>query len=335
MGRPPTIAVDVLGGDGAPGAVIDAVRLLRRDGDPRLLLVGPADLTRALLTKRGIDPGGVEVLHAPTGVPMDGHPLDVVRQDAQGQQPELTVTVAARAVRDGLADAWVSVGHTGAAVAAAVLSTGRIPGMSRPALAVVLPALEQPVVLLDVGASLEASSGVLAQFAVAGWCYARALGIEEPTVGLLTIGSEPGKGDDLRQEAEQVIAERLKAQGIAFTGPVEGDDVVTGQRAQVVVTDGFTGNVLLKGIEGAVAWAVERIARAYGDPEPARRVLRDVATGEFAGGMLLGVDATTVLGHGSGSPSQIAACIRLAARAAERGLIADLQARLAVATEPA
>ena len=84
-----------------------------------------------------------------------------------------------------------------------------------------------------------------------------------------------------------------------------------------------------------MAWAVERIARAYGDPEPARRVLRDVATGEFAGGMLLGVDATTVLGHGSGSPSQIAACIRLAARAAERGLIADLQARLAVATEPA
>jgi len=335
MGRRVTVAVDVLGGDAAPAAVIEAMRLLDGPADPRLLLVGPEDLVPALLAFRGLDPGAVEVLHAPAAVPMDGHPLDAVRQDAQAAHPRLSVTVAAQAVRDGRADAWVSAGHTGAAVAAAVLCAGRIPGISRPALAVVLPALEQPVVLLDAGASPDASSQALAQFAVAGWCYARALGIEDPVVGLLTIGSEPGKGDDLRREAEQVLAERLHAQGIPFAGPVEGDDVVTGRRAQVVVTDGFTGNVLLKGIEGAVAWSVERMSRAYRDAEPARRVLREVATGEFAGGMLLGVDATTVIGHGSGSPGQIAACIRLAARAADRGLIADLRERLAVAVAPA
>jgi glycerol-3-phosphate acyltransferase PlsX len=325
-----TIAVDMLGGDSAPEAVVDAVGLLRGEAGLRLVLVGPADRLPGLLAGRGIDPEGLELLHAPVSVPMDGHPLDAVRRDAQRDEPELTVTAAARAVRDGRADAWVSVGHTGAAVAAAVLSAGRIPGIARPALAVVLPALKRPVVLLDAGASMEASSQVLAQFAVAGWCYARALGIDEPRVGLLSIGSEPGKGDDLRREAEQVLAEKLRAHRIEFAGPVEGDDVVAGLRAQVVVTDGFTGNVLLKGIEGAVAWAVERIARAYGDPDPARRVMREVATGEFAGGMLLGVNATTVVGHGAGSPAQIAACIRLAARAVQHGLIEQVRARFAV-----
>jgi len=333
MRRPVTVAVDVLGGDGAPRAVLDAVRLVQADPQARVLLVGPVDQLPELMAQHRIRPGAVDLMNATECVAMDAHPLQAVRQDAQLEQPRLTVTVAARAVRDGAAEAWVSVGHTGAAVAAAVLAAGRIPNMARPALAVVLPALEQPVVLLDAGAGLDASPQVLAQFAVAGWCYARALGVAEPNVGLLTIGSEPGKGDDVRQEAEQVLAERLRGHGIGFVGPVEGGDVVTGRRAQVVVTDGFTGNVLLKGIEGAVAWSVERISQAYADPEPARRVLREVATGDFAGGMLLGVDATTVIGHGAGSPAQIAACIRLAASAAERGLIPELRARLALTSE--
>jgi len=320
MGRRVTVAVDVLGGDAAPAAVIEAMRLLDGPADPSLLLVGPEDLVPALLAFRGLDPGAVEVLHAPAAVPMDGHPLDAVRQDAQAAHPRLSVTVAAQAVRDGRADAWVSAGHTGAAVAAAVLCAGRIPGIGRPALAVVLPALEHPVVLLDAGASPDASSQALAQFAVAGWCYARALGIEDPVVGLLTIGSEPGKGDDLRREAEQVLAERLQAQGIPFAGPVEGDDVVTGRRAQVVVTDGFTGNVLLKGLEGAVQWSAARMGEAYGNATPAWDVVLETATSDFAGGMLLGVDGVTVIGHGAGSAAEVCACVRLAARAAAQEL---------------
>lgn len=325
-----TVAVDALGGDGAPGAVLDAVSGLLQEPEPclRILLAGPTDRLAQLLQARGVDAGRVGILPAPAGVPMHGHPLQAVRDDAQRPEPGLTVTAAARAVRDGQADAWVTAGHTGAAVAAAVLTSGRMAGMARPALAVVLPALEGPVVLLDAGASIEVSPTVLVQFAVAGWCYARALGIDDPRVGLLTIGSEPGKGDDLRREAEQVLGARLAGQGIVFAGPVEGHDVVAGRRAQVVVTDGFTGNVLLKGIEGAVAWSVERMGRAYGDPGPARRVLREVATGEFAGGMLLGVNATTVVGHGAGSPAQIAACIRLAARAADHGLLRELDGYL-------
>lgn len=327
------VALDLLGGDGAPAVVCDAVGLLLRAGlqDPGvdLLLVGPVDQAARLLRDRGIDPDQVTLLPARLGVPMDGHPLDAVRDDAQRDAPDLTVTVAARAVRDGLADAWVSAGHTGAAVAAAVLTSGRLPGMQRPALAVVLPALEQPVVLLDAGASIDPPPGALVQYALAGWCYARSLGVAEPRVGLLTIGSESGKGDDLRREAEHALQERLTAAGIPFAGPVEGHDVVAGRRAQVVVTDGFTGNVLLKGIEGAVEWAVERMGRAYGDPGPARRVLREVATGEFAGGMLLGVNATTVVGHGGGSAAQVAACVRLAARSAASGVLAQVTAALA------
>ncbi|MBU6244935.1 MAG: hypothetical protein KGP12_06930 [Actinomycetales bacterium] len=324
------VALDLLGGDGAPDVVGDAVGLMLRDALPvHLLLVGPVDLGSQILRERGLDPGRVTILPARCGVPMDGHPLDAVREDTQREQAELTVTVAARAVRDGLADAWVSAGHTGAAVAAAVLTSGRVAGMQRPALAVVLPALEQPVVLLDAGASIDPSPQALVQFAVAGWCYARSLGVAEPSVGLLTIGSESGKGDELRREAEHALRERLTAHGIPFAGPVEGHDVVAGSRAQVVVTDGFTGNVLLKGIEGAVEWAVERIGRAYGEPGPARRVLREVATGEFAGGVLLGVNATTVVGHGGGSAAQVAACVRLAARCAAGGVLAQVRAALA------
>lgn len=325
-----TVALDLLGGDGAPACVADAVRLIAADpGGIDLVLVGPSEEAEHLLAQRGIDPEWCRVLPALRGVPMQAHPLDAVRDDAQREHPELSVIIAARAVRDGLADAWVSVGHTGAAVAASVLTCGRIPGMPRAGVAVVLPALAHPVVLLDAGATMDASPEALASFAVAGWCYAQSLGIERPIVGLLTIGSEPGKGDDLRREAECLLAERLAESGIEYAGPVEGHDVVAGRRAQVVVTDGFTGNVLLKGIEGAVAWSVERMGRAYGNPGPARRVMREVATGEFAGGMLLGVNAVTVVGHGAGRAPEIAACIRLAARAARGGVVGRVQSTFA------
>lgn len=331
-GQATRVALDLLGGDASPAVVGDAVGLLLRDDRPgpqvHLVLVGPVDQARELLDRGGLDPDRVTLIPARSRVPMDGNPLDAVREDAQQRAPQLTVTVAARAVRDGLADAWVSAGHTGASVAAAVLTAGRVPGMQRPALAVVLPALEQPVVLLDAGASIDPTPQALVQFALAGWCYARSLGISRPSVGLLTIGSESGKGDDLRREAERGLRERLSQHGIPFAGPVEGHDVVAGRRAQVVVTDGFTGNVLLKGIEGAVEWAVERMGRAYGEPGPARRVLREVATGEFAGGMLLGVNSVTVVGHGGGSAAQVAACVRLAARSAASGVLEQVRAAL-------
>lgn len=326
------VALDLLGGDGAPEVVADAVAALDLDAlDIDLVLVGPPALAIELLAARGIDlveQPRITILAATSGVPMAADPLAYVRS-----HPEVSVMVAAGAVAAGSVDAWVSVGHSGAAVAAAVLSCGRVAGMSRPALAVVLPSTHSPVVLVDVGAAPEASATALTEFAMAGWCYAKALGVQDPGVGLLNIGSEPGKGDWLRIAADVVMQDRLPSIGVRYAGSVEGHDVAAGERAQVIVTDGFTGNVLLKGIEGAVGWAAQQMGHAYGDPKPARAVVAGTATGDFAAGMLLGVNGITVIGHGAGRPNEIAACIRLAARAAKTDLIGLTQRMFAALLE--
>ena len=228
---------------------------------------------------------------------------------------DATVRVAATLVRDGDADATVSVGNSGAVVAAALFTLGTLPGITRPALAVVVPAAAGPVVLLDAGATVDPGVDLLVQFALTGAAYAAVrLGLETPRVGLLTIGEEPGKGDALRKEAYAALSDLP----IDFVGNVEGHDVALGGRADVVVTDAFTGNVLLKGIEGALTLARGREDSSAGD----------------AGAVLLGVDGVTVLGHGSSSPEAVAACIDLAASAVReqvvdrvRGVIADLVTR--------
>ena len=155
------------------------------------------------------------------------------------------------------------------------------------------------------------------------------VGVTDPVVGLLSIGSEPGKGDRLRSSTDDLLAGSLPAAGVRYAGPVEGHDLALGERAQVVVTDGFTGNVLLKGLEGAVRWSAHRMGVAYGDPAPARRVVQQTATSDFAGGMLLGVQGVTVIGHGAGTPEQVAACVRLAARASGTGLVQATRTALA------
>jgi len=249
---------------------------------------------------------------------MDEDPARAVRS-----KRDATVRVAARLVRDGAADAVVSVGSTGAALAAAVFTLGRLKGMTRPALAVVVPALAGPVVLLDVGANTEATPDLLAQFALAGTALAQArLGIAEPRVGLLSIGEEAGKGDPLRRDAYAV----LSALPVDFVGNVEGRDVPHGGPADVVVTDGFTGNVLLKGLEGAATMLTEVVVGALtATPERAaatRDLLPDVTGATAArgpealgGGVLVGVDGVVVVGHGASSPRAVASCIAVAAQA--------------------
>ncbi len=335
-----TVALDLLGGDGAPAVVADAIACLvgagdldgtsDPAGDPLdLVVVGPAATARALLAERGVSTDAVRIVDAGRAASMGANPLSTLRD-----HDDVTVTVAVGLVAGGLADAWVSVGHTGAAVAAAVLGLGRVSGMSRPALAVVVPALAGPVVLVDAGAAPDATPDILRQFALAGWAYARSLGVEDPGIGLLTIGSEAGKGDRLRRSAHDLLTETLPGSGVRYAGPVEGNDVATGDRAQVIVTDGFTGNVLLKGIEGAVRWSAHRMGAAYGDAEPARSIVRQTATSEFAGGMLLGVNGVTVVGHGAGTPEEICACVRLAARGSRMGLVQSTQAALALVGRP-
>jgi glycerol-3-phosphate acyltransferase PlsX len=165
------------------------------------------------------------------------------------------------------------------------------------------------------------TSADLVRFALVGWAYAKSWGMSDPAVGLLTIGEEDGKGDRLRRDAHEALLPMMAAAGITYVGGVEGHDVALGQRCQVIVTDGFTGNVLIKGLEGAIAWAAQRMATAYGSSDAANRVVHQTRTSDFAGGMLLGVNGVAVVGHGAGTADEIAACIRLAARVVAGGLV--------------
>ena len=327
-----TIALDLLGGDGGQHVVVAAARLaLESDPDLRIALVGPTDQANLCLRELrcdGLFDTAVEVIPSARAIAMDEDPMPSVRSAA-----DVTVVAGVKAVRSHLADAFVTIGHTGAAVAASVFGFGRIHAAVRPALAVVLPAEHGPVVLLDAGAFADSGAQALLGHAISGAAYANALGLERPRVGLLSIGSETGKGDALRVSAERMMAENLPAAGVDFVGLVEGHDIAKGTKANVVVTDGFTGNVVLKTLEGAVRWAAHRMGEAYGDIAPARQVLHRTARGDFAGGILLGVEGLTIVGHGASTPEEIAACIRLAVRASRLRLVSTISSTTKVVFE--
>lgn len=320
------IAIDALGGDHGSTVVVDGA-LLALDSDPLLsvLLVGPPFALRDLLdsiaaTGRSVPLGRIDIVEALEGVPMGADPAAAVRA-----RRGTSVRVAAELVQRGRADAFLSAGQTAAALAAATFVLGRLRGITRPALAVVLPALAGPVVLLDAGAGTGMTADLLVQHALAGACYAEALGIDQPRVGLLTVGGEAGKGDATRREAHEL----LEALPLRYVGPVEGHDLSLGRRADVVVTDGFTGNVALKALEGAVAWTAHHLGERYGDPGPARALIADISHSEFAAGMLVGVAGVSVVAHGSSDAGAIAAAAALAALAARTGLVDRTGSRLA------
>jgi glycerol-3-phosphate acyltransferase PlsX len=325
------VALDLFGGDAGPEVVADAAHAVLNGGPGiDLLLVGPADVAATLLAARGLS-DRVGVVPADDHVRMDEEAVPAVRA-----RPGVSVRVAADLVRDRRAHATVSVGHTGAALAAATFSLGRLPGITRAAVAVVVPALAHDVVLLDAGGTPDATPELLGQFARSGSAFATAMGLgDSPRVGLLTIGTESGKGDALRRSTDELLR-RLE---LNYVGGVEGQDVALGGPADVVVTDGFTGNVVLKALEGAVDFAAARIGEAYPDAGPARRVVRELAIGSHGGAVLLGVEGVSVVGHGSSDADEIAACVRLAARAARHDLVARTAAALRgsegrAATEP-
>ena len=316
------VALDLLGGDHAPESVVDGA-LLVDDAEVEILLVGPVELAERLLSERGAS-GRFRLVAASQLVGMDEDPAKAVRA-----KRDATVRVAARLVRDGEADAMVSVGSTGAALAAAVFTLGRLRGVSRPALAAIIPAKSGPLVFLDAGAGTEATPELLAQFALAGAALASVrLGIDAPRVGLLSIGEEPGKGDELRRAAYDALA----ALPIDFVGNVEGRDVPYGGRADVIVTDGFTGNVLAKGLEGAATMLTEVLHAAL-TSTPERRVVAEqllpalseatahMSPEALGGAVLLGVGGVVVVGHGASTPEGVASCLRVAAQAARDGLV--------------
>ena len=317
------VAVDAMGGDRAPGDILAGAHAAAALGIP-VVLVGPEGLAGC---------GDLPLIHASEVIGMDDDPAQGVRR-----KKDSTLVRAAEAVRDGKASAMVSAGNTGATMASALFRMGRISGVTRPAIATPIPVPgDRPNILLDAGANAEVQADWLVQFAQMGAIYARhRFGIAEPTVGLLSIGEEPGKGDTLRKEAYDVLS---KAKGIDFVGNVEGRDLMR-KTADVIVTDGFTGNVALKTLEGGLKVLFHALFTAFGSsPEykaaadallPAMLpLLTEVNPDTHGGAVLLGVDGICIISHGSSGETAMLNAIKLAEEMVQGGLVAEITSAFA------
>ena len=242
------IAVDAMGGDYAPTEVVKGALLAARErADIEIILVGDEEVVSESLESLGEIPASVTIRHASQAIAMGEHPVQATRR-----KRDSSLVVAAMMIKDGEADATFSAGSTGAAMAIATLDIGRIPGIERPAIASTIPTIKGRCLLLDAGANVDCSPRNLLQFALLGAIYAeRVLGIEKPKIGLLNIGTEEGKGDDLTKETHR----RLRATSLNFHGNVEGKDVFE-HAVDVVVCDGFAGNVLIKAAKAWPKWSL-------------------------------------------------------------------------------
>lgn len=313
------IAVDAMGGDRGPGEVVAGALEAAGDG-----------LTPILFGSPGLDPQGLELRETDGVIEMHEKPAEAVRA-----KRESSLVAAVRAVADGEADAVVSAGNTGAMLAAGLLELRRVPGVMRPAIAVPIPAQRGPSVLLDAGANADARPEHLLQFATMGAVFAEEiLGIARPEVKLLSIGEEPEKGNQLTLEAHALLA----ASDLKFAGNCEGRDILAGA-ADVVVTDGFTGNVTLKLLEGTIKILLdglrEEIAATMRGTvggllirPAARRLRKRLDPDTYGGAYLLGLRGLAVIAHGNSSHTAIANAIRLAARGAEHDVVGRVAARL-------
>ena len=321
------IALDAMGGDRAPQETVrGAVDAAARGVD--VVLVGDAARLRPLLAECGSD---LPIVDAPEAIGMGDDAAAAIREKRRS-----SISVAARLVAEGEAAGLVSAGSTGATVAAGAILVGRASGVSRPALAAIFP-VGHPTVVLDIGANLEVRPENLVQFAEMGRVLAQVyLGVADPAVGLLNIGEEEGKGRPLEKAAYALLA----AAPLRFVGNVEGRDLGRGT-ADVFVTDGFTGNVLLKGAEGMASAMGRLILAALGEEDPALQAalpavlprlgsIRESLDPDTHGGAhLLGTRGTVVVAHGSASRRGVANALALAAEGAERGLVARIEAGVA------
>ena len=315
------VALDVMGTDRGPAEIV-AGALMAAESGQEVVLVGRREVVEPELMAAGAD---LEVIHAPEVVEMHDHPAKAVR-DKTGS----SVLTAARLVASREADVLVSAGSTGAAIAAASIVIGRIKGVLRPAIATPLPRPGNPALLLDAGANLEVRPVHLVQFGVMGALLAEIVyGIESPRVGLLNIGAEPSKGRDVERSAFRLLEEAP----IRFVGNVEGGDI-TSDTADVLVTDGFTGNVALKTIEGAAGLVVRLVDQAFGHlPEgvmpqiagPMSEIHEITNPERYGGAHLVGISAGVVICHGSSSRYAISNAIRLATEGVKGGLVERLE----------
>lgn len=321
MANPRPIALDVFGGDRAPDVVLEGALLAHRQGIP-LVLVGDAGRLR------GKVPRGVEVVHAPEVVGMDDPASTPIRR-----KPGASIRRIFELVRDDVASAAVTCGNSGAAMASALYVLGTIPGVDRPPLATVVPRRDGgQLVLLDLGANVDCKPELLAQFAVLGDAYARAvLGVTDPRVGLLANGEERGKGNTQVRAAWPEV----DALGLNFIGNVEPLGALRGD-CDVLVCDGFVGNVMLKTVEGTVE-VVARVLKEEILRRPTARLggwllggawrrFRQRTTYDAVGGaLLIGVNGVAVVGHGRADGRAVASAVRYAYACVEAGLVPALQ----------
>ena len=313
------IAVDAMGGDAAPGAVVEGALRAASEGRGEICLVGDRTRIEAELSRLQADPAAVEIVHTAEVVEMDEPAVTPLRKKRGA-----SIRVCAELVKEGRARAMVTAGNTGAAMAAAVVVMGTLEGVDRPALAAVVPTPRGRCVLLDVGANVSTKARHLRQFAVMGHFYAQeVLGTSQPRVGLLSVGEEEGKGTQLTREVYRV----LESTGLNFLGNVEGRDVFNGE-ADVVVCDGFVGNVLLKGSEALADTLLAQLReelrgswRARIGSRLARPALeslkRRTDPDQYGAAPLLGVRGGCFIGHGSSSVQGICNAIRAAAEFCE------------------
>jgi glycerol-3-phosphate acyltransferase PlsX len=314
------VAVDVMGGDHGPDEIVGGA-LDAASETIRPIVFGPREL----------ETHGLEHVETEGVIAMDEKPAEAVRA-----KPESSLVAACRAVGDGDADAVVSAGNTGAMLAAGLLEIRRVPGVLRPAIAVPIPARQQPYVLLDAGANADARPEHLLQFAHMGAIFAaEMLDVADPDVRLLSIGEEPEKGNQLTLEAHDLLA----AADLRFGGNVESRWLLEGGHGDVIVTDGFTGNVCLKCLEGTIRTVLEGLRAAITSTprgrlggfliRPAARALRHHLDPEtYGGAYLLGLRGLAVIAHGNSSRRAIANAVRLAARGVEHDVVGRLERRL-------
>jgi len=318
-----TVAADAVGGDKGSQVVLEGIKAaLAHDRALEVLLTGPLSATAnfAATHERCTAIETTEIIE------MDEHPVSAVRN-----KKDSSIVVGCRLVREGRAQAFFSAGSTGACMAAATLVMGRAKGVSRPAIATVIPTQATPVVLLDAGANADCKAEYLVNFAVMGSAYARiVLGIAEPKVALLNIGEEPSKGSALTVEAHRIMSSSVPG----FIGNIEGRDFLSG-KADVIVTDGFTGNVVLKLLEGvsksllsqvkdAMTGNIISIAAATVLKPSLMQLKRRLDPDTYGGAPLLGVKGTCIIGHGSSGPLAVASAMRVAAQAVRGGLTEEI-----------
>jgi glycerol-3-phosphate acyltransferase PlsX len=329
------IAVDAMGGDHAPARIVDGALAAARHLGIGVDLVGPTASVRAELARHDDhDAVDIRVIDAADVVGMAESPGQALRR-----KPRSSIRIAAELVASGEAAALVSAGHTGATVLAAHAVFGMVPGVDRPALAPSVPTRDGSAVLIDAGATVECKPGYLLQFGVMGAVYARAwMGIERPRVGLLSIGEEASKGNDLTREAHRL----LKASPLHFVGNVEARDIFSGQ-ADVIVCDGFTGNVALKLSEGLVGMVEELLGEELQSTFSSqvgyllsrrafRRFRKRVDYSEYGGAPLMGVAGLCIVGHGNSSAKAIRNAVAMASRFVSSNVLNRVEQEIAAAT---